>query len=179
MFTKFNCFSGLLLVFFLLISSQGFSKDNFFDLTLTRARIGFDYQDSFKIKSASFSPLVAFKIPFDLKAYLGANLDIGPGILLYGDAGLGKEFKLTDYFSIEPYILIGFGSFYAGSSGHNLMYGIESFCRFNLLLGENVKLFAGLGFNNFILDNTANYEPYHTTTLYSTIPLEFGLTISL
>ena len=161
----------------LIVGSTIYGNEPLFDLTLKGCAGPFYLyanQAGFKLGFVSVSPMIAYRIPMNLKVYLGGNLEAGPGILAYLNLGIGSEFKFCDAFSIEPIGLIDFGGYYQGSlAGVFSLLGFEGFFRFNIIFNQNFKIFFEPGLKIYTLTELGQIPQ-----AYTEIPHGIGITFS-
>jgi len=166
---------GLTLILIYFSVSFSYSNEPILDLTLIRCNFGYGYflqNQNLGPWNFGILPMVAIKVPLDMKLYFSVNLTGAFSILINYEIGFGKEIKLNDNFSIEPFILGFMGK---DEIFHNFVYGAEGYCRFNYLFNEHFKLFSGIGITSYNM-GTVEFK-YNLNSIY--FVLETGVTFSL
>lgn len=156
------------------VVSSLYSSEPFFDLSLIRVSGMVNVNDDFH-PSIGLNPMIAVKIPGDIKIYGAFNLDMSPGLYGYVDLGIGKEWMLNESFSIEPFVLLSWGGYYEGSDGS--IYGGKLACRLNWCLNPTFKLFIESGINpQWLVGRVYSPEEGQYTRFDLKIPLVTGCT---
>jgi hypothetical protein len=163
--------SVLFLLICLHVSNAADAKEYSFNLTLIRGGGGFliyyhGYDQFLKLSTSNFSPMVSFKIPHGLKAYVGGSFEFGPFFELTGDIGLGKEIPLNNIISIEPLGLVRLGA-YSTLSEAAFLPGAEVLMRFNVSPINHLTFFTEGGVNAWFVQKGI-FE----------LPLNLGITFS-
>ncbi len=166
MLRKKEHFLGLIILLSLSICPRLFSYEPRFDFSLVNFGSGgyiiFANMPFSQAGFIKYSPTISFKYPSNWKIYFGGEVKVGPGFLSSLGFGIGKEIPLNDFLSVEPLGMINFGTYYAGSSGDNYLFGIQGLCRLNLLFNKHIKLFFETGLNSYVLYSSRAFQPYES-----------------